>query len=215
MVRFMRGKKTGRLAWILRGGLATLGLAGAVYAADQVTAPPADDVAKTIAEQRIKEGTLAKPAPEDPEHQLDKLSPEQMLDLAAKYDGEEKEAVEHAENARIVAYRSRDIIRMTCIEDKLAQMKEITIGTGSRLLGLPRLKENDLVMRQHFLVLQQARNRVLELVTEVDGCMGDVLDATMGRIKEEKPTTDPIADPTRPPEPTRDFDRPGEASPYR
>ena len=33
-------------------------------------------------------------------------------------------ALEHAEAVRIVAYRSRDIIRMTCIDDKLGQMKE-------------------------------------------------------------------------------------------
>lgn len=212
----MRGKKTRRPVWILRGALATLGLAGAVYAADQATAPPPDDLAKTIADQKIKEGTLVKPGPpQDPEHQLDKLSPDQMIDLAGKYDGETQAALEHAESARITAYRSRDIIRMTCIDDKLAQMKQITIGAGPRLIGLPRLRENDLVMRQHFLVLQQARNRVMELAAEVDGCMGDVLDVVMGRIKEETPTTDPITDPTRPPEPTRDIDRPGEASPYR
>ncbi|HEY7370776.1 MAG TPA: hypothetical protein VIF57_01265 [Polyangia bacterium] len=211
----MRGKKTRPLVWILRGGLATLGLAGAVYAADQTTAPPANDVAQTITNQKIREGTPVKAAQQDPEHQIETLSPDQMIDLAAKYDGEEKAALEHAENSRIIAYRSRDIIRMTCIEDKLTQMKDVTIGAGARLLGLPRLKENDLVMRQHFLVLQQARNRVLELSAEVDGCMGDVLDATMGRLKEEAPTTDPITDPTRPPAPTRDIQRPGEASPYR
>src|SRR5689334_5544409 len=85
MVAFMRGKKTRPLVWMLRGGLATLGLAGAVYAADQATAPPADDVAKTITDQKIKEGTLVKPVPLDPEHQIDKLSPDQMVDLAGKY----------------------------------------------------------------------------------------------------------------------------------
>ncbi len=56
----------------------------------------------------------------------------------------------------------------------------------------------------------------MELATEVEACMGDSLDAvTIGRIKEETPTTDTIFDPTRPPTPTHDIDRPGEASPYR
>ena len=46
----MRGKRTGPSVWILRGALATLGLAGAGYAADQATAPPAPaDVGATIA----------------------------------------------------------------------------------------------------------------------------------------------------------------------
>jgi hypothetical protein len=211
----MRGKKTRRLVWILRGTLATTGLAGAVYAADQVTAPPADDVAKTITNQKVKEGERVTPAV-DLEHQIEKLTADQMVELAGKYDTDAKAALDHAENARIAAYRSRDIIRMTCIDDKLMQMKEINLATQPRLLAFPQKKDNDLVMRQHFLVLQQAHNRVLELATEVDACIGDVLDGvSAGRIKEEAPVSDPIADPTRPPSPERDIDRPAEASPYR
>jgi hypothetical protein len=211
----MRAKKARQFVWILRGTLATMGLAGAVYAADQVTAPTADDVANTITNQKVKEGARVTPAP-DLEHQLEKLTPDQMMELAAKYDTEAKSALDHAESARIAAYRSRDIIRMTCIDDKLMQMKEISLATQPRLLSLPQKRDNDLVMRQHFLVLQQAHNRVLELATEVDACIGDVLDGVAaGRIKEEAPVTDPIADPTRPPSPDRDLDRPGEASPYR
>jgi hypothetical protein len=211
----MRGKKARPFVWILRGTLATMGLAGAVYAADQVTAPAADDVAKTITAQKVKEGERVMPGP-DLEHQIEKLTPDQMLELAGKYDTEAKTALEHAENARIAAYRSRDIIRMTCIDDKLMQMKEINLSTQPRLLAFPQKKDNDLVMRQHFLVLQQAHNRVLELATEVDGCIGDVLDSvSAGKMKEEAPVTDPIADPTRPPAPEHDIDRPGEASPYR
>lgn len=212
----MRGKKTRRFAWILRGTLATLMLAGAVYAAEEATAPPSDDLAKTITAQKIKEGAVVKPDAADPEHQAAKLTPDQMIDLAGKYDKESKVALEHADSARIAAYRTRDIIRMTCIDDKITQMKEITLKTEQRLLAFPRLKGSDLVMRQHFLVLQQARNRVLELAAEIDGCTGDALDAvSMGRIKEETPETDSVSDPTRPPTPGHDIDRPGEASPYR
>ena len=59
----MRGKRTRRSVWILRGALATLGLAGAVYAADQATAPPAPaDVGTTITTQKVKQGELVKPA---------------------------------------------------------------------------------------------------------------------------------------------------------
>jgi len=214
MQRGMRGKRTRRVVWILRGALATLGLAGAVYAADQVTAaPPADDVGKTITAQRVKQGELAKPP--DIENQRVKLTPDQMIDMVGKYDAESKAAYEHAETARIETYRSRDIIRMTCIDDKLTQMKQILTVVAPRVLAFPRLVSDDLVMRQHFLVMQQARNRVLELAAEIEGCLGDTLDGVaMGRIKEETPT-DAVFDPTRPPSPTRDIDRPGEASPYR
>jgi hypothetical protein len=208
-------KRTGRVTWIARGALATLLLAGGVYAADQVTAPAADDLAKTIADQRVKEGVPAKPA-QDPEHQSEKLTHDQMIELVGRYDVESKTAYDHAENTRIAAYRTRDIIRMTCIDDKLTQMKDVINIATPRLLAFPSLASDELRMRQHFLVLQQARNRVMELATEVEGCMGDVLDAvTIGRIKEETPATDSIFDPTRPPTPTHDVDRPGEASPYR
>ena len=214
MQRGMRGKRTRRVVWILRGLLATLGLAGAVYAADQVTAPPPpDDLSKTITEQRIKQGQVANPP--DIENQRVKLTADQMIDMAGKYDTESKAAYEHAETTRIETYRSRDIIRMTCIDDKLSQMKQILIGVAPRLLAFPRLVSEDLVMRQHFLVLQQARNRVLELAAEIEGCMGDTLQGvSMGRIKEETPT-DAVFDPTRPPTPGREIERPGEASPYR
>jgi hypothetical protein len=214
MQRDMRGKRARPGIWILRGMLATLGLAGAVYAADQVTAPPPDDVSKTITAQRVKEGELANPP--DVGSQRTKLTSDQMIDVTAKYDTESKAAYEHAETTRIEAYRSRDIIRMTCIDDKLTQMKQILTVVAPRLQGFARLVSDDLVMRQHFLVLQQARNRVLELASEIDACLGDTLDGvSMGRIKEETPPTDGAFDPFRPPTPTRDIERPGEASPYR
>ena len=211
----MRGKRTRHGVWILRGALATLGLAGAVYAADQATAPPAPaDVGSTITAQKVKQGELVKP--EDPEHQAEKLSAEQMTVLIGRYDTESKVAYEHGETTRIQAYRSRDIIRMTCVDDKLTQMKEVLLAAKPRLMEFSRLGDDELRMRQHFVVLQQARNRVMELAAEVEACMGDTLDAVSnGRIREEGTSSDPVLDPTRPPTPTRDIERPGEASPYR
>jgi hypothetical protein len=208
-------KRTGRLAWIVRGAMATLMLAGGVYAADQVTAPAADDLSKTITGQRVKEGMPAKEA-QDFEHQAQTLTHEQMIELVGRYDAESKTAYEHAETTRIAAYRTRDIIRMTCIDDKLTQMKDVINVATPRLLAFPTLASDELRMRQHFLVLQQARNRVMELATEVEACMGDVLDAvTVGRIREEMPASDSVFDPTRPPTPTHEIERPGESSPYR
>jgi hypothetical protein len=210
----MRGKRARRHGWILRGMLATMGLAGAVYAADQVTAPPSDDdVSRTITNQRIREGA---PAKGDIANQREKLSSEQMIEAVARFDSEMKTAYDHAEATRIQTYRSRDIIRMTCIDDKLTQMKEVMNVVAPRVTSFATLVSDDLRMRQHFLVLQQANNRMTELAQEVEGCMGDTLDAvSIGRIKEETPETDSIYDPTRPPVPTHDIDRPGEASPYR
>ena len=64
----MRRKRTLRRSWIARGALATLALAGGVYAADQVTAPEPADVGSVINAQRIRQGVAAKEG-EDLEHQ--------------------------------------------------------------------------------------------------------------------------------------------------
>jgi hypothetical protein len=210
----MRAKRTSRAPLVVRVAFVTLGLAGAVYAGEQVTAPP-DDLAKTITEQKIREGSPVKPL-DDPEHQLEKLTPEQMQQLVNRYDAESKAAYEHGESVRIQAYRTRDIIRMTCIDDKLTQMKEVLNLAAARALAFPTLTADDLRLRQHFLVLMLARRRVQELATEIEGCMGDTLDAvTFGRVKEETSPNDTTYDPTRPPSPGHDIERPGEASPYR
>jgi len=211
----MRGKRARRRVWILRGALATLGLAGAVYAADQVTQPPSQDLERTMAAQRIREGQPARPLDEI-EHQRQTLSPDEMIQLVAKYDGDSKVAYEHGQTQRMTAYRAHDIIRMTCVDAKLEMMREVMAAAEVRTAAFPRLRGgDDLIMRQQFLVLQQAHIRISELAAEIDGCLGDTLDAVgFGRIKEETTTDTGDYDPTHPPAPTRDFERPPESSPY-
>jgi hypothetical protein len=201
---------------MVRGAIATVGLAGAVYAADQATAPPSDDLESTIAAQRAATGRLVAPGGTS-EHQVESFTGAQMVELAARYGAEMKSAGEHAQNMRVIAYRSRDLIRMTCIDDKLTQIFVILKKAEPRLQSLTTVNPDELVMRQHFTVLQQARARVTELATEMEQCMGDNLAAIpTDRIKEETPAdTDNVFDPTRPPIPVRDVDRPPEASPYR
>ena len=140
-----------------------------------------------------------------------------MVDLAAKYQVEMSTAQEHAEAVRIIAYQSRDIIRITCIDDKLGQMKEVIKIAQPRYLNTQKLGNEDLHLRQHFIIVQQARERVAELAIEVDSCVGDGIDSiSYGRIKEGRlpmPSADNVFDPTRPPDPTHTFDRPPRRAP--
>ena len=170
----------------------------------------------TINAQKIAEGTLVNPAAKGPTpEQLDALAPDQMRQLAGKYDLEMKTAIERAENVRISAYRTRDIIRITCIDDKLAQMKAVLRLAEPRLAAVQNTQE-ELRLRRDFLIVHQAQQRVSELAAEVEVCMGDNLDAvSLARINEETPGNENVYDPTRPPAPTQDVERPGEASPYR
>jgi hypothetical protein len=198
---------------IVKVAVTLCGLAGAVYAADQVTAPPQPDLNRTIATQMVNEGQLANALPNAPADT--KYTSEQMMILAPKYAAEMESAIEHAQDVRIIAYRSHDIIRMTCIDDKISQMKTLENLASPRMLMMRTFKAEPIVMRTEFDVISQVHDRVSALGAEVDACLGDNLDAvSAGRIEEEnQPTTD-INDPTRPPMPIQAIDRPPEASPY-
>lgn len=204
MVLPMRGRT-------LKLTVALCGLAGGVYAADEAAAPPRPDVNQVIAQQLVNEGQIANAAPNAPSD--NPYTAEQMEILAPKYTAEMQTALEHAEDVRLMAYRSHDIIRMTCVDDKIAQMKTLAGMARTPMLMLRTFKAEPIVMRTQFEVISRAHDRVTALGAEVDACMGDNLDAvTAGRIQEEE--TPSIDDPTRPPSPIIDVNRPPEASPY-
>ncbi len=201
-------------ARILKLTLALTGIAGAVYAADLATAPEMPDLAQTINAQRAAEGQLVT-AGSSPQHQATPYSADQMLGLAQSYDKDMQTTIEHAQDVRIVAYRSRDIIRMTCVDDKLTQIKMVIDIAQPRYLTMRTFKTAELVMREQFSIISQAHDRVSELSTQVDGCLGDDLNAVRaGQIQEQEQSGNAPGDPTRPGAPTVDVDRPPEASPY-
>jgi hypothetical protein len=212
----MRMTRATRQVWIVRVAVGVMSLAGVVYAAEQAAPPESSgDLTQTIKTQKVNEGSLVPTAAPD-EHQAEAFTPDQMLVLAARYEQEMKAGLEHAEMARIVAYRSRDIIRMTCIDDKLAQMKTVFTIAAPRLSSI-RSQTDGLAIRQQFMLIQQAQQRLAELLQEIEACTGDNLKSvSIGRLAgEAEPASDNIYDPTRPPSPAHDIERPGEASPYR
>jgi hypothetical protein len=201
---------------ILKIGVALCGLAGAVYAADEVANPEPPTVEQTIAQQLAAEGQQAheQGLTKDIEH----LTAEQMLGLSIKYDQEMRQSVDHAQDVKVTAYRSHDIIRMNCIADKVEQMKSVIMVTEPRYLMLRSFKSQAIVMQSQFAIISVAHERVKQLLDEVNSCLGDNLDAvTIGRIREETvyQTVDQQNDPTRPQSSIQQLDRPPEASPYR
>jgi hypothetical protein len=199
---------------IVKVAVALCGLAGAVYAADEATAPAPGDLNRALVTQLVNEGRLANALPNAPADT--KYTSEQMMILAPKYGADMEGAIEHAKDVRIVAYREHDIIRMTCIDDKLVQMKTLENLASPRMMMMRTFKAEPIVMRVEFDVISQVHDRVTVLGSEVDACMGDSLDAvSSGRIHEENQfsNTD-INDPTRPPSPFESIERPPAASPY-
>ena len=209
----MRAKRRARRLWIAT--LATVGIAGGVYAAEEATAPDDAKLEQTINAQRVGEGRLVGARPIS-EHQLEAFTPEQMLQLGEKYRTEMKAGFDRVEHLRIQAYRSRDLIRITCVDDKLSQAGTVVKMAEPRAFAMARETEV-FSMRAHFLLVQQARERVGELVAEAEQCIGEeITTVASGRIREEEtPDSNVIDDPTRPGVPIHVVDRPPEASPYR
>ncbi len=79
---------------IVKVAVTLCGLGGAVYAADQVTAPPETDLNRAIATQMVNEGQLANALPNAPADS--KYTSEQMMILAPKYAADMETAIEHA-----------------------------------------------------------------------------------------------------------------------
>lgn len=208
MVPSMRGR-------IVKIGVVLCSLAGAVYAAEEATNSTPPTVEQIIAQQLVKEGQEAHESGITKE--IEHYTSDQMMALGIKYDQEMRQAITHGEDVKIQAYRSHDIIRMTCIGDKIEQMKEVISITEPRYLMLRSFKSQVAVMQSQFAVISAAHQRVIELGAQVDACMGDSLDAvTVGRIKEEiLPSTNDPNDPSRPGSPIVPVERPPEASPYR
>jgi len=200
---------------LLKIGVVLCGLAGGVYAAEEVTTPQLPTVEQTIAQQLAAEGRDAHQ--QGLTKQIENFSPDQMLGLSIKYDQEMRAAIDHAQDVKILAYRSHDIIRMSCIDDKIEQIKAVIMVTEPRYLMLRTFKSQLVVMQSQFAIISTSHARVQELVQAVDACMGDNLDAvTAGRIQEEqvyKPESN-LNDPTRPQTSFEQVDRPPPASPY-
>jgi hypothetical protein len=203
---------------VLKIGVALCGLAGVVYAADEAASPEPPTVEQTIAQQLAAEGRMAHE--QGLTREIEHFSGDQMLSMAITYDKEMRQGIEHGEDVKLLAYRSHDIIRMTCIGDKIEQMKSVILVTEPRYLMLRSFKSQLIVMQSQFAIISSAHSRVSELAQEVDACMGDSLEAvTTGRIQEETIYhTDNLTnlnDPTRPQSSIQQIDRPAEASPYR
>jgi hypothetical protein len=198
---------------ILKVSVVICGLAGAVYAADQATGTPEPTLQQTIAQQLAAEGQQAQDKGETKD--FNNLSADQMLAQAVSYDAQMRQAVAQSGDAKIQAYRSHDIIRMTCIDDKVDQMKTVITMVESRYLMLRTFKSELLVMRSQFAIISAANERVSALAGQIQSCMGDSLDGVnAGRIQEEIMPTDNLNDPTRPQTSLVPIERPPAASPY-
>lgn len=197
-------------------GGATNAAAQKAKASDEARAPAKNDNAGE------GEGAQA-PAPQTDEElnferprELNLLTLEEMTSLAAKYEADIENDVSNVEAARTSAYKNRDVIKLTCIDDKLVQMRLISHSMTPRFKRMLRLKREEFAVRAEFSIITPNWKRSKELRQEVETCIGETLNAvSVVSVSQETPEPTPGPDPTAAPGPKVNSERLPEASPYR
>jgi len=202
-----------QLALALAGtGLMTAIAAAAIGVNQGATGDGA--MAATIVAQRISEGVSARPAPGP---QSDATTRDQILAEAATLEADMSRTLAFAEKLRIDAYKAKDIIRLNTITGKLGDMNAIMMIAAPAFKVLRQPGQDLFVMRAKLSVIRQGWARMKEALSEAQAAEGDSVDSitAFGPSNAETNPSEGFTDPTSPPAPTADFERPGQASPYR
>jgi hypothetical protein len=147
--------------------------------------------------------TLPPPAPPAPETQREiPLSPQQMLADAKGFVPAMDQTASVVRRQLAEARDNRDVVRVLCLNDKLNQIDLAIRTANDRVEALSgAATENDVVRSKHeFTVVQVLRERVVELGSEANQCIGEdsgfVGDA---KVKVDIDSSVADTDPTEPP----------------
>src|SRR5262245_21068045 len=193
----------------------TILLAAAVAAARMSTAP--DDhgaLEKEIARQRAVAGRLVAqggPAAQSgpAAHRWEQATASRMIETAKGYERDIGIALERGEAARVSVRRTRDILRINCVEDKVLQMRVVAKIVAPRFVSLPQRRQAELAMRSEMPVIELSWERMRELTSDIEMCFGDSVDmGSLDRFSGGGEGSTAGQDPTEPPKPQVDIDRP-------
>jgi hypothetical protein len=201
-----------------RGRAVTLAILGTAFVtalagAQMATKPDDSAMSRAIAQQQVAAGQ----APTGAKDSGKAMSIDEMLVNADTYENQMKRTLEHGESARVSARRSRDIIRTTCVEDKVGQMKQVFAIAKPRFSTIKTLTGDEFHMRAQFTIIREGAGRMRVLADELEACTGDSAEA-IGDIRLEDERNGPggsVTDPTLPALPIVDLARPEEASTYQ
>jgi len=172
-------------------------------------------MAATILAQRISEGVAVRPVPGP---QSDAATRDKLLGEAAMLEADMNRMVAITEKLRVDAYKAKDIIRLNTITGKLGDMKSIMMIASPAFKGLRQPGQDLFVMRSKLNIIRQGWERMKEALADAEAAAGDSVDSIATAFGPSNGEATPSAgstDPTEPPTPTADFERPGQASPYR
>jgi hypothetical protein len=144
------------------------------------------------------------------------LTPEEMVNQAKDYGRNMTEVLKRVQTLQDQAKREKDIIRLNCVTDKVVQVRvNISIAEQSVAALQEAVTRADEGERTHeFTRLTIVNQKVQVLGAEAENCIGEDLSFVGAtRVDVEVDPSIPQYDPTLPPAPGIDIERPGEASP--
>jgi hypothetical protein len=233
MRRIRSTRVSRKTTWRVRAVQLALALGGTglmtAIAVAAIGASPSDTsdraMAAAIVAQRIAEGEAATPAataptePTEPpaDSPADAVTRAKILAEAATYEADMKQSVAHADQLRIEAYHDKDLIRMNFITSKLDDMKQIMVITEAALAVMRQPGQDIFVMRAKLTTIRQGAERVKQAMAAAEAAAGDTAEAVaaVGTSNSEANPSADVTDPTNPPSPSVDVERPSAASPYR
>jgi hypothetical protein len=145
------------------------------------------------------------------------LSPADMVAQATEMQGKVQAAQGRVEQLAENARRSKDIVRLNCIQDKALQMKANTRVMTWATEALHRaIESKDEAMRLHeFTRLGLTRQKIEVLAVEAENCVGEeTWSAGETQIKFDVDPTVPGGDPTEDIRPEPVIERPPVDSPF-
>ena len=144
------------------------------------------------------------------------LTAEEMVTQSREYARNMGEVLKRIQVLQDQAKREKDIIRLNCVTDKVVQVRvNISIAEQSMASLQEAVTRADEGERTHeFTRLTIVNQKVLVLGAEAENCIGEDLSFVGAtKVDVEIDPNIPIYDPTQPPGPGIDVERPGEASP--
>jgi hypothetical protein len=144
------------------------------------------------------------------------LTAEEMVTQSREYAKNMGEVLKRIQVLQDQAKREKDIIRLNCVTDKVVQVRvNISIAEQSMASLQEAVTRADEGERTHeFTRLTIVNQKVLVLGAEAENCIGEDLSFVGAtKVDVEIDPNIPVYDPTQPPGPGIDVERPGEASP--
>lgn len=145
------------------------------------------------------------------------LSPQETLAQARDYYKKMSETERRVVQLQGKAKKDKDMVKLNCVNDKLTQLKGHMTVTNQSMVSLNAdVAKGDDAARQHeFTRITILFQKVVTLGTEAEQCIGeDVSFVGATQVDVEIDPSIPPGDPTEPPLPVPDVQRPPEASPF-